>query len=106
MLRHHCFAVVYYPKLLIPLLRRSALNEESGYVGEPEETCRKLGYGVPELPPDAPDQGGITVIGEGERRAVVTAIYVQPRATGSLELSGPITIHVSYCIVFYRIVFA
>jgi hypothetical protein len=41
----------------------------------------------------------------GETRAVVTAIYVWPRATASLELSGPITIHVSYCIGFYRIVF-
>jgi hypothetical protein len=45
------------------------------------------------------------VIGEGETNAVVTAIYVQPRETGSHELSGPITLHVSYCIEFYRIVF-
>jgi hypothetical protein len=36
----------------------------------------------------------------GGARSVVTAIYVWQRATASLELPGPITIHVSYCIVF------
>jgi hypothetical protein len=33
MLYHHFYAVVYYHKLLTPLLRRSAFNEEGGCIG-------------------------------------------------------------------------
>jgi hypothetical protein len=51
MLFHHCYAPVYYPKLLTLLLRRTAINEEGGYISGWVGAWRHFGYGVPELPP-------------------------------------------------------
>jgi hypothetical protein len=47
-----CYAMVYYPKLLPPLLRSSVFIEEGGYVCGWVGAWRHLGYGVPEPPPD------------------------------------------------------